>query len=564
MRIARLLAPATVAVLLLAIMPSHADHGGHQISSPVPNPVSTFAESVGEWSFISNFPLGPGVAGPLGVDIVPFERHGRDYLLVSSLTMGFRVFDVTDPANPTWVSDYGSSVGCSTSIAESQLDDPGDVLAAASGWENDATVSQLDADGVIGEGAVLGDGTIAAIGTDAGGRCHDGEHGGMELVDLSEPDEPELMWLTRQTGENHNTTYDPWNNVLLTSTSDQNAFIDILDLSGCRPVAQGGGGRCLIEESRYQFPDGLTSAAGGDTDFGCHDITVVKGRWLCAAVTGTVVLDASGLRTAGGALTGSRLPCTTVPADQATAGGEMIVSDCRISEQEFTDRGMRNARVKPVTVIHHRLPSDPETGGYDVSHQAELVRGRGILMVSDEQGGGLSGGGCPGGGIGFFDIRPRTLKQAPRDALGIPRAPFLALQDEDGRTVTDDRGRPRPAVFLIERFPTGQENNPSCTAHNFKQWGSESRAFIAWYFGGGHVFDWDLDLRRRVPGVSFSHPAFEYLVGPQGEQWSWSTYAYRARPNADGTTTYWVANADLQRGVDFMSVRLPRSPVGVD
>ncbi|MPZ62529.1 MAG: hypothetical protein GEU93_14810 [Propionibacteriales bacterium] len=559
MRTARLLAVTTAAFLVLAIAPAYADHSGHQISSPVPNPLSTFAQAEGDWTFLANFTLGPGVAQPLGVDVVPFDRHGRNYVLISSITLGFRVFDVTDPDAPTWVSDFGSSVGCSTSIAESQLDEPLDVLAAASGWENDAVVNQLDADGVIGEGTVLGDGTITAIGTDAGGRCHDGEHGGMELVDLSEPDEPELMWLTRQTGENHNTTYDPWNNVLLTSTSDQNAFIDILDLDSCRTVAQGGDGSCRIVETRYQFPAGLTTAEGDDTDFGCHDITVVEGRWLCAAVTGTVVLDSSTLRNARtGALTGSRLPCTTVPADQATAGGEMIVSDCRMSEQEFAVRGMRNVRVEPVAVIHHRQPSDPESGGYDVSHQAELVRGKDVLMVSDENGGGLTGGGCPGGGIGFFDIRKQTLNRAPKDDLGIPQAPFLALQDEQGRTVTDDRGNPRPAVFLIEHFPPGQEDNPSCTAHNFKQWGSQSRAFVGWYFGGGHAFDWDLDLRRSVPGVSFVDSAFEYLVGTPGEQWSWSTYAYRARENADGTTTYWVVNSDLQRGADFMTVTMPR------
>lgn len=556
----------SVAAALAPAGAASADHAGTTLSSPVGTAASGFAPgAIGDWDLISSFPLGPAAARPLGVDVVPFTQGDKNYLLVSSVTLGFRVFDVTDPAEPTPVSDYGSAVGCASAVAEGLLDDPTDVLAAASGWENDAIVDQFDVDGVIGEGGasdILGSGTLAVIGTDAGGRCHDGVQGGMELVDISDPAQPTLLWLTRQTGENHNTTYDPYNNVLLTSTSDGGApFIDILDLDGCKTKAQGGDGSCEIRESRYQFPEGLTSPEGETADNGCHDITVDGDLWFCAGVGGTVALDAGNLRDESGRLTGSPLPCETTTADPVTAGSREIVSDCQLSAGEFTELGLQSADVRPVAVVHHPSGTDPSTGGFDVSHQADPVKGSpGILMVTDENGGGLTGGGCPGGGVAFYDMRPETLATAPEDALGIPQMPLLALSDDSGQIVRNEDGSVRPAVFTISNYPPAQDANPSCTAHVFKQWGSENRAFIAWYFGGGHAFDWQLDLQRETPAVRLKESAYEYLVGVEGAQWSWTTIAYRAQDAADGQRTYYVVNADLARGVDFLSVTLPAAP----
>lgn len=563
------LAALPVVVVLGTGEPAFADHAGTLISSPIGTAESTFAPgAIGSWSLLASFPLGPGLARPLGVDATPFSRGDKRYVLISSVTLGFRVFDVTDPAAPKAVADYGSSVGCATAVPAALLDNPRDILAAASGWENDSTVNQFDVDGVIGEGGagdVLGDGTIAVIGTDAGGRCHDGVQGGFELVDISDPAKPALMWLTRQTGEAHNSTYDPFNDVLLTSTSDSRApLVDILDLKGCRTKAQGGKGGCAIRETRYQFPKGLTAPAGGGSDDGCHDITVERGRWYCAGVGGTVVFDTTGLRGPDGQLTGTPLPCRTTTADVLTAGGRSIVSDCQLSAADFTAKKMTNAGVRPIAVVHHPKGTDPSTGGYDVSHQAEPVRGSpGILMVDDENGGGLTGNGCPGGGVGFFDMRPATLAAAPKDGLGIPQMPLLAMADAQGNLMKTAAGKVRPAVFTIANYPPAQQNNPSCTSHVFKQWGSENRAFIAWYFGGGHAFDWRLDLDRPVPAVRFTESAYEYLAGAEGPQWSWTTIAYRAKAAADGRRTYYVMNADLSRGVDFLSVTLPAPPTDV-
>lgn len=563
------LAALPIVSLLGTAAPALADHAGTLISSPVGTAASTFAPgAIGDWKLLSSFPLGPGLARPLGVDATPFSRGDKRYVLASSVTLGFRVFDVTDPAAPKAVADYGSAVGCATAVPIALLDNPRDILAAASGWENDSTVNQLDVDGIIGEGGagdVLGDGSLAVIGTDAGGRCHDGVQGGFELVDISDPAKPTLLWLTRQSGEAHNSTYDPFNDVLLTSTSDgRTPLIDILDLKGCRTKAQGGNGTCTIRETRYQFPTGLTANTSGGAADGCHDITADQGRWYCAGVGGTVVLDTTGLRGPDGQLTGTPLPCPTTKADVLTAGGRSIVSDCQLSTADFTAKTMTNANIKPIAVAHHPDGTNPSKGGYDVSHQAEPVRGSpGILMVDDENGGGLTGAGCPGGGVGFFDMRPETLAAAPKDKLGIPQMPLLAMADANGALMKNPDGSTRPAVFTIANYPAGQEANPSCTSHVFKQWGSENRAFIAWYFGGGHAFDWRLDLNRAVPAVRFTESAYESLVGGEGIQQSWTTIAYRAKAGADGKRTYYVMNTDLVRGMDFLSVTLPAPPTDV-
>ena len=164
----------------------------------------------------------------------------------------------------------------------------------------------------------------------------------------------------------------------------------------------------------------------------------------------------------------------------------------------------------------------------------------------------------------FYDIRPETLADAPKDALGIPQPPVLQLADENGDVVTDDEGNPMPGLFLTENFPPGTEGDPSCTAHVMEQWGSENRIFLAWYHAGGHVFDFQIDTTQQPPTIRFTEPGYESLVGGPGPQWSWTTLAYRAVANEDGTTTYWVVNADLQRGVDFMKVTLEAPPSNIE
>ncbi|MFN2590489.1 MAG: hypothetical protein ABR518_06940, partial [Actinomycetota bacterium] len=480
----RSLAIVAALVLLAPLDRAVADHAGNTLASPVGIPVSAFALETGDWEFITNYPLGPAALGPLGVDASFVRRGNRVYAVVSSTTLGLRIFDITDPDTPVWVADYGSATLCPTAGGEGFVAKGGDALALPSGWENDSVVNQADLDGVIGHGKVRGDGTLAVIGTDAGGRCHDPSYGGMELVDISDPAHPALLWLTRQTGENHNTSFDPFHNVLYVNNSDigENNFIDILDLNGCKTRAQGGNGRCRVEEARYQFPPGLAAARDGGGDSGCHDITVRKNRIYCAAVNATIVFDTSRLRTKSGRLSGDRLPCGTTTGHPVYAAGAPIVSDCRISQGEFAARRLRSARLTPVAVAHHGGigTEEPPDQDISISHDADPIRRQPILAITDERAGALTNAdGCPGGAVWFYDIRGESLRKAKRDGGGVPIMKPMILADAHGRIVRDETGRAKPAAFLTQHYLPG--TTLSCTAHIIEQWGSEPRMFVAWY-----------------------------------------------------------------------------------
>ncbi|MCA1708005.1 MAG: hypothetical protein LC808_33915, partial [Actinobacteria bacterium] len=67
----------------------------------------------GDFTFIANFPAGLGEEKPLGVDVEMFKRtidgDVHRYVITSTTTLGFSIFDVTDPEAPIRVSDCGAA-----------------------------------------------------------------------------------------------------------------------------------------------------------------------------------------------------------------------------------------------------------------------------------------------------------------------------------------------------------------------------------------------------------------------------------------------------------------------
>src|SRR5688500_6715084 len=112
--------------LLSIASPAYANHAVGQLSSPVGAPLDgppTLQK--GPWSFLANFPAGIGAETPIGVDVEIVTRELDDglhrYVITSSMTLGFSIFDVTDPEVPVRVGDYGAAACGTESQAEQMM-----------------------------------------------------------------------------------------------------------------------------------------------------------------------------------------------------------------------------------------------------------------------------------------------------------------------------------------------------------------------------------------------------------------------------------------------------------
>src|SRR5687768_12836560 len=218
-------APAAIvtALVLAPAGPVSADHVPTDVGGPQGFPTDTPVSSSGDWQFLTNFPMGPGETQELGTDVEIFQRDGKTYALIGSMTIGFRIFEWAGFAAdtpPTPTSDYSSAFPCTGSapatIIENIADgdrDMNDTLSVG-GWQNDVQVS--------------GDGMIATIATDADGRCHDIAGAGVEIVDISDLTRPHLFHLVRSFGEAHNNTIDQQRGLIYVSSSD--AQLNAIDI----------------------------------------------------------------------------------------------------------------------------------------------------------------------------------------------------------------------------------------------------------------------------------------------------------------------------------------------
>lgn len=515
-----------VAFVAAAASPALADHVSARTGAPAGIPADVPTLEVGDWRFLRNFGAGPAGVPPLGVDWEPFTRDGRTYFVASSMTMGLTVLDVTDPLNPTRVSDYASAFGCAQSgleyAAEALADgdfDAGDaVFATMAGWENDLSITP--------------DGKIAIIGTDAPGRCHDPGGGGIELVDLSDVAHPRLIHLVRTRGMAHSVTVDPGHPWLAyLSTSDGNTGVDIVDFRTCL----GGAAKkdeCRPAVARAVFDDAWTKGTETPSSLGCHDIRFRGNRAYCAAINASIILDTAGVLDAAGKLTGTNLAapgiaeaCPLIDAHPVTAPGAKVTDCSGWTESAFPSRGARSVRIRLVGAVHHGGTQTSKPGSEDVqiSHQAEAIAGGRIMIVTDERGGGFDRGTCPSGGIWFYDI---TDEAHPK-----------LMTTPDGS----------PGVFLTEHtVPTGA----NCTVHYGTQFADENLLVFAWYTQGTHVIRYTPDFAKDQ--ISFEEVGVYVPAGAS----TWTAKGLVRNP--DDPDELIVYTTDIMRGFDALAVRVPK------
>jgi hypothetical protein len=530
--------------LLLALAPSAAaDHTNPRTPlAPTDGATATgLVRGEGTWRHIANFPgLASNALTGGGTDLEFFSPAGTTDIYGAFGTLGQddagsvgqRILQLTRGGTvaPRWIADHGSA-HCTARHPDRTL-----------GLQHDSQIATQSRVRLLTDT------------TDAPGRCHDPDGGGIEIIDVTgianSSFAPREVHLVRLAGFSHTHTVDtqrPW--IVYNSSSDfaGRNWIDVLDVRSCfgshnwslakrraecRPLVY----RIALEPEWTMQRDQNT----GELEPGsatCHDITFAAGRLYCAAVNATLILDVSGLVGTGG-IQGTPFPCPVINGTRTGAK----VTDCSGMEASRTERatgwtflGTFNHPGRdcgpPGTDVrncnsNNQVRSDD---GVAISHEADPTADHRFMFVTDERGGGVvpPGSSCsPGidnpygnGGAHAFDISdPANI----RYATGPDGSKAVYISD---------------AVVPAETF---------CDIHVIEHVPGEQRFIAAYYTQGIKVVDYFIDAQGHVQyreTSSFTLPNAN----------TWAAEDFKIVDNPDGTRTYFLAADDIQRGIDVIS-----------
>lgn len=440
------------------------------------------------------------VCGVVGTDVELQSRKDlagrvRDYAFVGTMGGGFRIYDVTDPAAPRRAGGYVDS-----------------------GWQNDVQVAGdlvvSTFDGIAGEDS--------SASTCLKTRYPQANGQGVDIYRLNynpltaDFETNLLTCVANPPGGAHNSTLNPGGDWLAISDCCSDWAIDVVDLraalSGDDAVYRyrlidesraGSAGRCPADATFtcivMRRPDG-SSAAGL---WQPHDVHFSKdGKTMyVAAINSTFVVDVRR------ALSGSVKTIAIIP--NATQPG-----------------GSSNS---------HNI---------SISHQADVTPDGKILVISDEQGGGVSNTSCNleagglAGGLHFWALAP--IKGVPASTGASPSSPKrLGAYFNPNPTMLPD-----PLAAAIGQLPRAERG---CTVHVFRIGGNgtaspgeivkgadgvsrlPSRQLVTAWYGAGV---WHVDFSR--PSSSTDGTAEDarstwgntigWNVMPASEAWSAKEY----------------------------------------
>jgi hypothetical protein len=551
-------------VCMVAIMttlgpPAAADHTDPRTPlAPTEGPTSPFlVRGEGTWEHIANF---PGGAGPQlnggGTDLEFFSPARTDDIYGAFGTLGQddagsigqRVLQLTDNGEvaPTWVADHGSA-HCPTANPAGTL-----------GLQHDSQVGRL------------GDVRLLVDTTDATGRCHDPDSGGLEIIDVTKIANPTFkpreVHLVRLAGFSHTHTVDanqPW--IIYNSSSDfaGRPWIDVVNIRSCFGSASWSlttrRARCRPAVYRIPFEEEWTQQRDQNTgelepgSAACHDITFDNNRLYCAGINATLIIDVSGMKTSSGQTPGTRFPCPVINGTQTGAK----VTDCSGMGADRTEaaRGWRFLGTfnhpgrdcgPPGTDIrncnsNNQVRSDE---GVSISHEADPSHDDQFMFVTDERGGGVvpPGSSCtPGienpygnGGAHAFDIS---------DPSNID---YATTPDGDKAVYISD------AVVPAATF---------CDIHVIELIPGEQRFIAAYYSQGIKIVDYFVDDQGHITFEEVSSVTFP--ATPENSN-TWAAEHFKIVDNPDGTRTYFIAADDIHRGIDILSWTGEPNPIGAE
>jgi hypothetical protein len=594
---------------LLVSLALTATAAGHDFDHPAPAfaptapPSPTFLSSpAGKWELVATIPTG----NP-HTDLDFFTQGDEIYASVGTLGTGPNgggqtIVQLTANGEVTTTSPRFVSAHPSAAC--------GSELSNALGLQHD--VEATPKGNVIfntafppGVEPATGDAQLLLDATDASGRCHDAAtagapgsaQGGIEIVDITDVENPLEIALTSHIGEAHTVNVDPKRpHIAFVVTSDTvtatcdagdtactraNGLnldgFEVLDLSSCltagSPLVKRS--TCEPEVYRYRYPSALI-ALGHTVDAlaGCHEVEIYPDDTLtCASINASLVFDLSGAFDDRGTPTdytddkprGTPLPCVSrnsstpglfttaakvvdcVDRDPAVAGNDLDLAS-------YTAPSLEGV-VHVGTVFHQgRGGPNQAPADIDVSHEAELSSSGRLLLVTDERGGGVTppGATCvtspadnPDGNGGIHAYRmDKLLQTSPND----PAVAWQSYAQKPG------------GGKAIYRAPINTPGNATlCTSHVFHQIPGQNRIFMGWYSQGTQVVDF---VEHPNGTVEFKQAG--YFIPANAN--TWVSAVFKMKENADGTFTYWGATGDFFLGaagrsaIDVWKVTLPAPP----
>ncbi len=508
-----------------------------QSSTEDPGTTELLTTGEGTFEFLMNIPPNSGS------DLKFFKKKGQLYAVSGTLgqadeqSVGQRIIRLLNRKGkvlPKWIADHGSA-NCPTA-------NPG----GTTGLQHDQTVTPKKNPRLLIDT------------TDATGRCHDPDGGGLEIVDISKINKkkfkPREIHLTRHAGTSHTVTLDatrPWivyNNA--STSAPPQPWVDVLDIRSCLKKSlrslKAKRKACRPKVYRIVFnPEWAQRIdANGErvpeSESSCHDITATPGKIYCANLNSTIVLDVRNLTNAKGNIRGTPLKCELADGTNTTAK----VTDCDDLEAVGTGQARGWKYIghfnHPGRNGSHNTNTEYEsTEGVAVSHEAEPTPDHKWMFVTDERGGGVVPGGAScselpnpygNGGVHVFDI------------------------SEGGEFKYAETPEGNKAVFIgAVVVPSGT----FCTSHVMEQIRGEQRFTIAWYSQGTKIVDYFIDDAGKW---TFRETASVVPQGPAAT--TWTSQVFKIVTNDDDTKTYYFMASDITRGIDIFTWTGPPNPTG--
>ena len=486
-----------------------------------------------------------------------------------------------------------------------------------------------------------GDAQLLVDSTDGSGRCHDNgdagipnqvqgvpipgrdpvPNGGLELIDITDVENPRELALISHIGNAHTVNVDPkrphiafdvtqdgvntcsatdkrrTNEVNCTSgaaaTSNALDGFEVVDMSSCMNFQAGTTieqkrERCNPQVYRYRYPtaDMALSHFYPTALQSCHEVEIYPDdRLACASINSTMLFDMSRAFDDNGTPTdftddkprGTPLPCKrresssrdVVPGLKTGAP----VIDCVVGEV--------NGQPQPLRVSEWQKIGSPSLEGVEWL------------------------GTVPHMGFNGTDTIVTGPRDSKIDVLAAHESEFtqsgryVLTSDERGGGIVPGGASCSPGVdnvrgnggvhfFPVEKFtkqmpltteqadklhaltPEGtkavfratvrtEPQGTVCTAHVFQQIPGQNRIFMGWYSQGTQVFDFE-----ENPDGTVELKEVGYFTPERAN--TWTSHIFKAQRNADGTFTYWGAASDGivpgagRSAIDVYKVTLPPAP----